>query len=160
MNCKKAMELSAEYLSVGLQESEKAGLMEHLAGCALCRGEMELLENSWRALDAYKAPEPGDDFTDSVMRNIRAGQAQEQNSVFSSNHFGFLSGARAAMAGWWKVPAITLASCAVYVLCIENGLLPQRRADFETDGGISAIFADSPGAGGGNLLIMMEGVDK
>ena len=32
------------------------------------------------------------------------------------------------LAGWWKVPALALASCAVYALCVETGLLPGARS--------------------------------
>jgi hypothetical protein len=31
---------------------------------------------------------------------------------------------RPLLAGWWKVPAIALAACAVYALCVETGLWP------------------------------------
>ena len=150
MDCKQARQLAADSASGALAASVKAELAAHLEGCEACRKEAELLSKAWQALDKYVAPELGADFVDSLMEKIKAGQAAQQDAS------GF------SFSGWWKVPALTLASCAVYVVCVESGLFPQRQAagKYEAAGVISAVFADSRETGRGNLLGMMEGADK
>lgn len=150
MDCKQARELGADSASGALEPSAKAELAAHLAGCEACRKEAELLSKAWQALDKYVAPELGEEFVASLMEKIKDGQAAQQDAS------GF------SFSGWWKVPALTFASCAVYVVCVESGLFPQRQAADKHDGAgsIFAVFADSREAGGGNILSMMEGADK
>lgn len=75
--------------------------------------------------------------------------------------------ARSSFAGWWKVPAFALASCAVYALCVEAGLLPGSaatlaaavKADRDASRFSSMIFGSS--AGSGEVLAMvLEGGKK
>ncbi len=127
MNCKKAGGISADRLTGAFSVTDKAEYLEHLKGCGSCRKEAELLSKSWQALAMYETPAPGGEFVDSLMAKIRAGQAEAQSPVFSFKPFGFSAEARAALAGWWKVPALTLASCAVYLVCIETGLTQKIR---------------------------------
>ncbi|MEI7530258.1 MAG: zf-HC2 domain-containing protein [Elusimicrobiota bacterium] len=162
MNCKRAMEISAGGLSGALSDAEKAELSGHLDECASCRKEAELLSKAWQALELYEAPALGDKFVDALVAKLRAGQAQEQASGF--NPFALSPDTRAALTGWWKVPAMTLASFAVYVLCVETGLMPARQfsapAAQSSGSALSNIFSDGTEAGGGNLLTMLEGADK
>lgn len=150
MDCKKAREMAADDASGALDPAGKAELEAHLKGCEACRREAELLSKAWQALDKYVAPELGADFVDSLMEKIKAGQAAEQDEAFS-------------FAGWWKVPALALASCAVYLVCIETGLMPSRQYVPEAQdaaGSISGIFSESQEPGGGSLLNLVEGADQ
>ncbi len=154
MDCKQARELGADSASGALEPSAKAELAAHLAGCEACRKDTELLSKAWQALDKYVAPELGEEFVDSLMEKIKAGQVAQQDEA---SGFSF--------SGWWKVPALTLASCAIYLVCIESGLTPSRQhaqpavsARSET---LSSIFSDGQEAGGGTLLTLVsEGADK
>ena len=168
MNCKKGCEMSAGLLCGELKDGEKAELQAHLNGCEACRKELELLSKSWQALDSFKVPTLGREFEDSLMARIRAGRRKEQDSVFSFALSGFSAEARAALSGWWKVPALTLASCAVYVLCIETGLMPSRQyypsaaaSAQNAPNPILAMLSDGPRTGGpGYVLTLVEGADK
>lgn len=112
MDCKKREELTGDYLTGGLETGKKAEFEEHLNACAACKGELELFSRTWELMDAYKTPELSGDFTPSLMRRIRAeGSAEEPEN---------------GLGQWWKVPAMTLASCAIYLLCVETAILPSR----------------------------------
>jgi len=167
MNCKEAKEIAAGFLPGDLSDAEKADYLAHLNGCESCRNEDALLAKSWQALDMYKAPILGDGFVDSLMARIRSGQTEEKYPVFVFNPFGLSASARAALAGWWKVLAFTLASCAVYLICIETGVMPSRQylppasaVSQSGSGTFSTMFSDSQDSGGGHLLAIMEGADK
>jgi len=167
MNCKKAKEIAAGFPPGALNDAEKADYLAHLRGCESCRNEDTLLEKSWQALDMYEAPTLRDGFVESLMGRIRSGQTKEQDPVSVFNLFGLSPSAKAALAGWWKVPAFTLASCAVYLLCIETGFMPSRQYSTTAsavsqsgNGTFSAIFSDSQDSGEGHLLAIMEGADK
>ena len=67
-----------------------------------------------------------------------------------------------AFAGWWKVPALTLASCAVYVRCVETSLLPQPTSEppaaASSSAGVvtlSTILSDGQEPSEGHLLTMI-----
>lgn len=93
-----------------LPGAELAGIAAHLAGCPECSRELNLL----RAVDELLAKEnaPADTaFEADVMAGIRhARRAAEQTDT---DKFG-----------WWKVPALALASCAAYLLYAETRILP------------------------------------
>ena len=147
MDCKQARELGADSASGALEPSAKAELAAHLAGCEACRKDTELLSKAWQALDKYVAPELGEEFVDSLMEKIKAGQ----------------EAAGVGFSGWWKVPALTLASCAIYLVCSETGLTPSRNYTAQAHGGavsFSALLSGDQDSGGGNLLTLVEGADK
>ena len=163
MDCKKARELLTGDLSGGLEAGEKAGLSGHLKSCEPCRKEQELLARSWQMLDMYEAPQLGGGFVDNLMQKVRSGQAENLKHVSGFN----LAGARAVFAGWWKVPAFALVSCAIYALCVETGLSPERSSLHNTTsihsgtGTLSTMLSDGREADGGYLLAMLsEGADK
>ena len=168
MNCEKAGEMSAGLLCGELTDRERAELQSHLDGCEACRKELELLSKSWQALDSFNAPMLGREFEDSLMARIRSGRTKEQGDSFGIALSGLSAEARAALSGWWKVPALTLASCAVYVLCIETGLMPSRQyysssaaSAQSAPNPISAILSDGQSTGGpGYVLVLTEGADK
>ncbi len=65
-------------------------------------------------------------------------------------------------AGWWKVPALALASCAVYALCVEGGLFADTAASLAAAinsereaSNVSAMVFGRGGAGKGELLAMV-----
>ncbi len=169
MNCKKAKEMSTEYLSDDLNDAEKAEFLGHLKACDYCDKEMSLLSKSWQTLSLYAPPELGDEFVDSLMAKIRAGRAKKQSWIFRFIPLGFSQNTRAALSGWWKVPALTLASCAIYLVCIETGFMPSRQfapaaisASQDGAGTISSMLSDGQETGGGGhlLTIICEGADK
>jgi len=168
MDCKKAGEMTAGLLCGELSDGEKAELQAHLDGCVGCRKELELLSKSWQALDNFKVPALSLEFEDSLMSRIRAGRRKEEDAFFGFDLFGLSANARAALSGWWKVPALTLASCAVYVLSIETGLMPSRQyypsAAARVQSAPNPIFAmlsEGQRTGGpGYVLALVEGADK
>jgi len=95
-----------------LTREEILSATAHMDGCPACRTGLAGL----RALDELLRPcAASADISSAVMTRVAAldpGPAQCGRSL----------------AGWWKVPALALASCAIYVLCSETGLLPARRS--------------------------------
>ena len=80
----------------------------HLTTCRECRETLAEL----KVLETMLAPARGADASalcPAVMIRVRAMQPQPRyGNLFS---------------GWWKAPAIALASCAVYAICVEMGFL-------------------------------------
>lgn len=94
-----------------LPPAEKALLEAHLDGCAACRERLAGL----RALDRLMAPPEelaGRDISAAVLARLPASAGPEL--------------LKRTLRGWWKVPALALASCAAYALCVETGLLPSN----------------------------------
>ncbi len=65
-------------------------------------------------------------------------------------------------AGWWKVPALALASCAAYALCVEGGLFANTASSLAAvikaerqASSVSAMIFGRGGAGEGELLAMV-----
>jgi anti-sigma factor RsiW len=143
MNCTKAGELLTERLFRELCPSERAELDAHLQDCAACRREAAMLSGSWDALADFEAPALDERFSAALMGRLRREQAQPETTDY---------------AGWWKVPAFVLASCAVYVICVESGLAPSRGYERQSAAqpGLASIFADGRD-GGGYLLSMVAG---
>lgn len=92
-----------------LPPAEEAVMEAHLRGCAACAEKLAGL----RALDRLLAPPAelaGRDISAAVLARLPASAGPELLSR--------------TLRGWWKVPAMALASCAAYALCVETGLLP------------------------------------
>jgi anti-sigma factor RsiW len=98
----------AAYYDGELDPAGTAEAAAHLAGCPACRAELAEL----KAVDAALASGGEPDISGRVMAAIRRRAAPP----------------RPLFAGWWKVPAIALASCGLYVLFVETGLWPPGRA--------------------------------
>jgi len=89
-----------------LPRGAAAAVRAHVTACPACRGELRLL----RALDSLlKRKETFNDISGAVLARVGAAGAA------GSRH-----------SGWWKLPAMALASIAAYALCVETGLLPDR----------------------------------
>lgn len=120
----------------------------HLAACAACRAELGGL----RALD-------------SLLRR-RAAFADISGRVMASA--ALLRPTASPLHGWWKLPAMALASVAVYALCVEAGLLPDRRgalaaavtAQKETQKLSAMLFGRSAGGGEEMLAMLFDGEGK
>jgi anti-sigma factor RsiW len=99
-----------------LSPTEARAIIAHIGGCPSCREKLTHL----RALEMILRPHvPAGDISAAVMSRLAALDTVDtrQASVF---------------AGWWKVPALALASCAVYALCVETGVLPANRSQLLT----------------------------
>ncbi len=95
-----------------LQPGKVRAMAAHIKACPSCRAELVRLN----ALDEILKPRiPAADLAGPVMSRVAA-QGHEY-----ARHSSVLD-------GWWKVPAVALASCAIYVLCVETGLLPARQS--------------------------------
>jgi len=135
-----------------LPRAETLLIEKHLAGCAVCSLELARL----RALDELLAPraqwEDDRAFTAEVLERIRDGQYAQ-------------AAGQSPYAGWWKVPALALASFAMYALYVETALLPSE-ADYLT-AALSArgntrdlaglLLADGRGSDAQILAMVLEG---
>ncbi len=133
-----------------LQLREVQEIRAHLPECQECAREVREL----RALDALLArTAAGNDtqFAAAVMERVldRAPAAE----------------ARPSYAGWWKVPAFALASCAAYALCVETGLLPSvsdqlasaLAAQNEAQKLSTMLFGNSRSGSGEMLAMLLDG---
>ena len=132
---------------------EMLAVKAHLAICPECYCEVSQLCD----LDAVLTPPSvvtDRDFEAEVMERIMS-DAPEAD-------------ARALYAGWWKVPALALASCALYAVCVETGLLPAGydplasalAAQSEAQKLSSVLFGDSRGGSEQMLAMLLDGDRK
>ncbi len=122
MNHEAVQEQLSSYLDGELSAEERAAVEEHLAGCAACREELELLRATLDALhDLPVLPAPGG-FADAVLGRIPEGggeQAAEPGAgvvPLRRRGPGVLVWAPVAMAAaavlvvgivWWQLPRLT-----------------------------------------------------
>ncbi len=136
-----------------LQLWEMLEIKTHLATCPECSLEISRL----RGLDALLTPlPPGTDreFAAEVMALII--------------NIAPVVEAQPSYAGWWKVPALALVSCAVYAVCVETGLLPTcsdplasaLAAQNETQTLSSMLFGNSRGGSEQVLAMLLDGDKK
>ena len=130
-----------------------ARMEAHLPACAACAQRLAEL----RALDRFLTTPPettGRDISAAVLERLPAAAG----TVLL----------RRTLRGWWKVPALALASGAAYALCVETGLLPSNTSSLA-----SALTAQNEAAklsdyvfGGGRtgseqlLAMVLEGGGK
>jgi hypothetical protein len=91
-----------------LTGTEIVRIAVHLAGCPECYGELNLLQAIDKLLTKERA-EADIAFEADIMTGIM----HERRFAEQTDNFG-----------WWKVPALALASCAVYLLYAETRILP------------------------------------
>jgi len=131
---------------------EMLAVKTHLAICPECYLELSQL----RDLDALFAPSSA--VTERAFET--AVMARIMNDAPEAD-------ARAVYAGWWKVPALALASCAVYAVCVETGLLPSGydlasalAAQSEAQKLSSVLFGNSRGGNEQMLAMLLDGDKK
>lgn len=133
-----------------LPQAERLSMEEHVRNCPDCREELADL----RAMDNLLVPRGMQcDITGAVMNRVAELVSARPRSALS------------ILAGWWKVPALALASCAVYALCVETGLLPGRQSQlvsalsaYNSSQKISAMLYGGQKAGDEQLLaLLIEG---
>ncbi|MCX5786233.1 MAG: zf-HC2 domain-containing protein [Elusimicrobia bacterium] len=91
-----------------LPPAEARAVAAHINTCPCCREELSHL----RAMEVILKPcVTTSNISVAVMARIAV---LDSVGVYHTPAF----------AGWWKVPVLALASCAVYALCVETGLLP------------------------------------
>jgi hypothetical protein len=76
MHCDRAQEFFSDYLERTLDRPMTVALEAHLAGCAICREEIEGLQSTFTSLDAVPAVEPPADGAWQVMRRLRNERAE------------------------------------------------------------------------------------
>lgn len=120
----------------------------HLAACGRCRAGLEEL----RALDSLlRRKELFADISASVLASA-----------------ALIRPPASPLRGWWKLPAMALASVAAYALCVEAGLLPDRggalasavAAQKETQQLSTLLFGRSAGGGEQMLAMLLDGEDE
>ena len=136
-----------------LAGAEAVAAAAHTSACPACGARIAELQAVDKALDPARAM-AGADVSRAVMARIAELPARAAAHPF---------------AGWWKVPAFALASCAVYALCAEAGLLPgysaaslaaALRAERETAHFSSMMFGTSRAGRGEMLAMVLEGGKK
>jgi len=136
-----------------LPPAEKALFETHLGACGACAGRLAEL----RALERLLAPPAelaGRDISAAVLARLPAAAGPVI--------------LKRALRGWWKVPALALASCAAYALCVETGLLPDYSsplasaltAQAEAAKLSSLIFGRNPTGTEQLLAMVLEGDEK
>ncbi|HNW45300.1 MAG TPA: zf-HC2 domain-containing protein [Elusimicrobiales bacterium] len=94
-----------------LPPDELARMKEHVDTCRYCAEKLQAL----RALDRLLTPPlkiSARDISAAVIAALPAAADAELSHRL--------------WRGWWKVPALVLASCAAFAICVETGLLPSR----------------------------------
>lgn len=133
-----------------LSQAERPAMAAHVKNCPVCREELACL----RAMDNILVQRGmNSDITGTVMNRVAELVSAGPRSALS------------ILAGWWKVPALALASCAVYALCVETGLLPGGRSQlvsalsaYKSSQKISAMLYGGQKAGDEQLLaLLIEG---
>lgn len=141
------------YLDGELSPRETLETAGHLASCRECREALAELQ----ALDSMLAqgPDAGPkSICGSVMARVRTMLPHAPR--------------RNPFSGWWKVPALAFASCAVYAVCVETGLLPSGaaslhtalRAQKETGRVYSMLFGINVTNNENLLAMVLEGDEK
>jgi len=136
-----------------LQLREMLEIRAHLSVCAECSREVrELIDLDMLLTPAAVVQDP--EFAAEIMGRIidRAPAAERLPSY----------------TGWWKVPALALASCAVYAVCVETGLLPSGSDPFaaalaaqsEAQRLSSVLFGNSVGGSEQMLTMLLDGDKK
>lgn len=136
-----------------LPPAERALVEKHLRGCGACAVRLAEL----RALGLFLTPPAqltGRDISAAVLARLPASAGPEL--------------LRRTLRGWWKVPALALASCAAYALCVETGLIPSSpyslasalAAQNEAAKLSSLIFGGSPAGSEQLLAMVLEGDGK
>ena len=130
-----------------LPPAERALMEAHLHGCGACAERLAGL----RALDRFLAmptETSARDISAAVLKRLPAAAESELRSR--------------SLRGWWKVPALALASCAAYALCVETGLLPSSNYSLTSTlaaqseaGKLSALIFGRNQSGSEQLLAMV-----
>ena len=136
-----------------LSQAEWRAMAEHVENCPACRRELACL----CALDGILRPRRAQpDISAAVMDRVAelvsAGPRRTPD----------------ILAGWWKGPALALASCAVYAVCVETGLLPTGydplasalAAQSEAQKLSSVLFGNSRGGSEEMLAMLLDGDKK
>ncbi len=135
-----------------LPEAQARAVSAHLGGCPSCREKLALL----RAMEQVLKPHfPAADISAAVMGRITA---MDSGEPLRAHIF----------AGWWKVPALALASCAIYALRVETGFLPFRHSQLpaavaaykETEDFTAMIFGNREPGSAQLLTMLLEGDEK
>lgn len=134
-----------------LPEAQARAVRAHMDGCPSCRLKLAQLAAMEQAL---KPGIPAADISAAVMSRIAALDARGRRRTPS-------------FFRWWKVPALALASCAVYVLCVESGSLPSTRsqlpsaiASYKETEDFTAMLFGNKAPGNEQLLTMLLEGDK
>lgn len=131
-----------------LSPAAAGAVKAHIASCPACREELKAL----RSLDVLlKRKEPFSDISSAVMERV-----------------GAAAPAAGPLGGWWKLPAMALASIAIYAFCVESGLLPERAhaltaavaAQREAGKASALLFGGSAGSKEELLAMLLEGDNK
>lgn len=135
-----------------LPAAQARAVRAHIDGCPSCRLKLAQLVAIEQAL---KPGIPAADISTAVMSRIAALDTRGRRRAPS-----FFS--------WWKVPALALASCAVYVLCAESGFLPSTRSPLlsaitsykETEDFTAMLFGNKAPDNEQLLTMLLEGDKK
>lgn len=134
-----------------LPEAQAHAVRAHIDGCPSCRLKLAQLAAMEQVL---KPGVPAADISADVMSRIAALDTRGSRRAPS-------------FPGWWKVPALALASCAAYMLCVEAGLLPPVRsqlpsaiASYKKTEDFTAMLFGTKEPGREQLLTMLLEGDK
>jgi anti-sigma factor RsiW len=77
MDCRDVRKSLAAFLESDLSDGDRIVVEAHLHHCEDCRREKLLLESAWGALDGFRAPAVGPDFTANLMSKIHEQEAKK-----------------------------------------------------------------------------------
>jgi len=142
-----------DYHDNELSPDESYRMKEHLRRCRACADRLVWLRTV-DCLIAKPLKTADRDISAEVMAKLSVAAASELT--------------RRSWRGWWKVPVLIFASCVVYIICVETGLLPSKSyskaAVFVTHSEVSKLsrlFFRECGRGAEKLLaIIYDGDEK
>ncbi len=97
MNCNEVRSVLQDYVTRELAPERRAGVDEHVVGCAECQRELALLTALVSSLDSQPVVEPEADFTARVIRRLPGHR-------------------RAPMSPWWSLAAVPALGAAAWLL--------------------------------------------
>jgi hypothetical protein len=139
LDCRDRLPDLVAYVDGELDAPRSAAIEAHLATCAACRAERELLAGTGRLLGAFAAPEPAPGFEARVRARIAAAEAAERKILAPAVPAWRRLGARAA-APAAAAAAVLLAAVGI---AARFGLL-DRAIDPGAGGGRGEVAAVDP----------------
>ena len=130
-DCTTIRRLILEEDARSLAPEQARAIETHLAGCAGCRREAELLGGTWRFLDEVKDLDPSPVFVARALAALETAGRQDGESPFALRATGDKSVNRrtgAPVLRLWIPAALGAAAAALLVLGIEWRTLPETPA--------------------------------
>ncbi len=121
MNCAEVQKRLPEILDEEVPARIREQMQAHISGCRHCSDQWSLLNKAWKILADYTVPPVGEDFVDSVMRQIARGSDAPSRSHNGRTVCGPLT--------QYRVPLLCAAAASAALALLFGFLLLNGGAD-------------------------------